>query len=86
MNVVGCLIPGPLSGDAATAAASSRLRLLPGPGFCGALTTYSAFPYETSRPAEDGARSFAAADVVAGLPAGPAAAFAGVPLANALWA
>lgn len=86
MNVVGSLTPGPLSGAAAAGAASSRLRLLPGTGFCGALTTYSAFPYATSRPAEDAARSSAAVDLVAGLPTGPAAAFAGVSLANALWA
>ncbi|WBO64804.1 hypothetical protein [Streptomyces camelliae] len=47
---------------------------------------YSAFSYEALRPAEDGARFFAAANVVASVVAGLGAAFVGVSFAQALWA
>lgn len=81
MNVIGCLILGLLSG-----AASSHVQLLLGTGLCGALTTYSTFSYETLRLAEDGARFFAAANVVASVVAALGAAFIGVAFAEALWA
>ncbi|OIJ98899.1 fluoride efflux transporter CrcB [Streptomyces monashensis] len=86
VNVVGCLILGLLSGAVATGAASSHVQLLLGTGLCGALTTYSTFSYETLRLAEDGARFFAAANVVASVVAGLGAAFVGVSCAEALWA
>lgn len=85
VNVVGCLILGLLSGAVAAGAASSRVQLLLGTGLCGALTTYSTFSYETLRLAEDGARFFAAANVVTSVVAGLGAAFAGVSLAEAMW-
>ncbi|MEV5600134.1 fluoride efflux transporter CrcB [Streptomyces sp. NPDC052299] len=81
VNVTGCLILGTLTG-----AASSHLQLLLGTGLCGALSTYSTFSYETLRLAEDGARFYAAANVVVSVVAGLGAAFAGVTLAEALWA
>lgn len=86
VNVVGCLILGLLSGAVAAGAASPHIQLLLGTGFCGALTTYSTFSYETLRLAEDGAKFFAAANVVAGVVAGLGAAFVGVSFAQALWA
>jgi CrcB protein len=55
-----------------------------GPGFCGALTTYSTFGYETVRRAEDGASFYAAANVVASVAAGLGAAFAGAMVGAAL--
>ncbi|MER6132841.1 fluoride efflux transporter CrcB [Streptomyces sp. NPDC001815] len=86
VNVAGCLILGALTGAAAAGAASSHLQLLLGTGLCGALTTYSTFSYETLRLAEDGARFLAAVNVLASLAAGLGAAFAGVSVAEALWA
>ena len=86
VNVTGCLILGLLTGAVAAGAAGSHLQLLLGTGLCGALTTYSTFSYETLRLTETGARSYAAANVFASVVAGLGAAFAGVALAQALWA
>ncbi|MFF8034439.1 MULTISPECIES: fluoride efflux transporter CrcB [unclassified Streptomyces] len=86
VNVVGCLVFGVLTGAVAHGAASDPVRLLIGTGFCGALTTYSTFSYETLRLAETGARFLAAANVAAGVVAGLGAAFAGAGLARVLWA
>lgn len=80
VNVVGCLILGLLTG---ASGADPRLRLLLGTGLCGALTTYSTFSYETLRLTETGAGLYAAANAVASVAAGLAAAFAGVALAHA---
>ncbi|MCT9089018.1 fluoride efflux transporter CrcB [Streptomyces sp. ASQP_92] len=85
VNVVGCLVLGVLTGAVSTGAASSQVQLFVGTGLCGALTTYSTFSYETLRLAEDGARVYAAANVVLSVVAGLGAAFAGVALAEALW-
>ncbi|MFD7531705.1 fluoride efflux transporter CrcB [Streptomyces sp. NPDC059849] len=86
VNVSGSLVLGLLTGAVAAGAASSHLQLLIGTGLCGALTTYSTFSYETLRLAEDGAKSYAVANVVGSVAAGLVAAFAGVALARALWA
>jgi fluoride ion exporter CrcB/FEX len=43
---------------------------LVGTGFCGALTTYSTFSYETLRLLEDGAWSRGAANVLVSMAAG----------------
>ncbi|MFD5304942.1 fluoride efflux transporter CrcB [Streptomyces rochei] len=85
VNVVGCLVLGTLAGAATHGAASASVQLLVGTGLCGALTTYSTFSYETLRLAENGARLLAAANVLAGVAAGPGAAFLGTALADALW-
>ncbi|MFE5090796.1 MULTISPECIES: fluoride efflux transporter CrcB [unclassified Streptomyces] len=85
VNVTGSLVLGLLTGAVAAGAASSHLQLLLGTGLCGALTTYSTFSYETLRLAEDGAKFYAAANVVASVVAGLGAAFAGVSAAEALW-
>lgn len=84
-NVLGCLVLGLVTGAVTSGAAGSSLQLLLGTGLCGALTTYSTFSYETLRLAEDGARFFAAANVVASLVAGLGAVFTGAALAQALW-
>ncbi|WP_328694222.1 fluoride efflux transporter CrcB [Streptomyces phaeochromogenes] len=86
VNVVGCLILGMLTGAAVAGAASSHLQLLLGTGLCGALTTYSTFSFETLRLAEDGLRLYATANVIASVVVGLGAAFAGVSVAEALWA
>ncbi|MCC3326570.1 fluoride efflux transporter CrcB [Nocardia abscessus] len=68
VNSIGCLILGALSG-AGTALAGPLFALL-GTGFCGALTTYSTFGYETVRLAERGAYFFAAMNVIVSVCAG----------------
>ncbi|MFI6881046.1 fluoride efflux transporter CrcB [Streptomyces sp. NPDC050400] len=85
VNVSGSLILGLLTGAVALGAASSQVQLLIGTGLCGALTTYSTFSYETLRLADDRARFFAAANVLASVAAGLGAAFVGAALAEALW-
>ncbi|MDX2590771.1 fluoride efflux transporter CrcB [Streptomyces sp. WI03-4A] len=85
VNVTGSLILGLLTGAVSAGAAGPHLQLLIGTGLCGALTTYSTFSYETLRLTEAGAGLYAAANVVASLVAGLAAAFAGVALAGTLW-
>ena len=65
---------------------SAYRRPLLGTGLCGALSTYSTFSYETLRLAEDGARFYAAVNVVASVVAGLGAVFVGVSVAQALWA
>ncbi|MFB7270026.1 fluoride efflux transporter CrcB [Streptomyces sp. NPDC056244] len=85
VNVVGCLILGLLTGAVTAGAASSQVQLFIGTGLCGALTTYSTFSYETLRLAEDGAKFYAAANVVASVIAGLGAVFMGVAIAEALW-
>jgi CrcB protein len=55
-----------------------------GTGFCGALSTYSTFGYETLRLAETGARFYALLNAAAGVAAGLGAAYFGMVLAQAL--
>jgi fluoride exporter len=66
-NVAGSLVLGAVSG----LAAATWLGHLVGIGFCGALTTYSTFGYETVRLASSGAWRYAVvnagATVLAGL-------------------
>jgi CrcB protein len=85
VNVVGSLVLGLVTGAVADAAASPQIQLAVGTGFCGALTTYSTFSYETLRLLEGDARLFAAANVVASIVAGVAAAFLGVAISQAIW-
>ncbi|MGK4580308.1 fluoride efflux transporter CrcB [Kitasatospora sp. HPMI-4] len=85
VNVAGCLVLGLVAGAAHAGAASAQVQLLVGTGFCGSLTTYSTFSYETLRLAETGAWLFAAANVAGSLTAGLGAAFLGNALAQALW-
>ncbi|MGH3878562.1 MAG: fluoride efflux transporter CrcB [Actinophytocola sp.] len=72
VNLVGCLILGALTG-AGTALPHPVLALL-GTGFCGALTTYSTFSYETLRLAEQKAYFYAAMNVIVSVVTGLGAA------------
>ena len=83
VNLLGCLVLGGLSG--AGLALPAPLLALLGTGFCGALTTYSTFGYETVRLLEEGAVLEAAANTAVSLAAGLAAATAGVGLAALAW-
>jgi CrcB protein len=72
VNLAGSLVLGVLAG-AGTAVPHPVLALV-GAGFCGALTTYSTFGYETLRLAEQKAYRHAALYVVATIVAGLGAA------------
>ncbi|MFJ2029264.1 fluoride efflux transporter CrcB [Streptosporangium sp. NPDC087985] len=80
VNVIGSALLGFLT----ALSMNGTVMELVGTGFCGALTTYSTFSYETLRLAEDGARLFALANVAASIVAGLAAAFCGMSLAQVL--
>ncbi|TJZ81382.1 fluoride efflux transporter CrcB [Rhodococcus oryzae] len=82
VNVIGSLILGALVGGAAH---GGEVMALVGTGFCGALTTYSTFGYETVRLVEDGVRLYALANVVVSVAAGIAAAALGFAVAHALF-
>jgi CrcB protein len=73
VNVAGCLILGGLTGAALPSAVFSLL----GTGFCGALTTYSTFGYETVRLVEQRSYRDAAVNVVVSVIAGLGAALLG---------
>jgi CrcB protein len=75
VNVVASLAAGVLAGAAGHL--SSQAAALVGTGFCGALSTYSTFSYETLRLTQDGARLYAAANVALSIVAGLAAAALG---------
>lgn len=72
VNLVGCLVLGGLAG-AGTALPGPVLALV-GTGFCGALTTYSTFSYETLRLIEQKAYFHATMNAVVSVVAGVGAA------------
>ena len=84
VNVAGSLIFGVLMGLATTGRLDPPILSLLGPGFCGGLTTYSTFGYETLRLAEDGSRFLAGVNIAISLFAGLGAAFIGFAIAAAL--
>jgi fluoride exporter len=82
VNVAGSFVVGVLGGLAASRGVSPEVLALVGTGFCGALTTFSTFGYETVVLARRGAGFWAAANVVGGVAAGLAAVYAGYLLAS----
>ncbi|MBB5783695.1 fluoride efflux transporter CrcB [Nonomuraea jabiensis] len=80
VNVAGSALLGFL----AALPAGGGAMALAGTGFCGALTTYSTFGYETVRLVEEGARFHAVANAAAAVVAGLGAAYCGAALAQAL--
>lgn len=82
VNLVGCLILGGLSG-AGLALAAPVLALV-GTGFCGALTTYSAFSYENLRLVARKAYFYAAVNATISVIAGLGAALLGYTTVHAL--
>jgi CrcB protein len=75
VNVLGCVLLGGLAG--AGAAVPSAASTLVGTGFCGALTTYSTFGYETFRLTENRAYFYAVTNVLFSVVAGLGAALLG---------
>lgn len=82
VNVAGSFVLGFLA-TASTLGLPGSISTLLGTGFCGALTTYSTFGYETVRLLEMRARFYAAANVAASIVAGLGAAVCGGALAAA---
>jgi len=73
VNVVGSLLLGAVAGSVFSGTWPQWVLTLVGTGFCGALTTFSTFGYETVRLVQDGARWAALANAVTSLAAGLAA-------------
>jgi CrcB protein len=80
VNVVGSLVLGVV----ASTSPGTGWSALVGTGFCGALTTYSTFGYETVRLAGSGERGAAWWNVVVSTVAGIAAAAVGWSVGTAL--
>jgi CrcB protein len=80
VNIAGCLILGALT----AATPPGPLLALLGTGFCGALTTYSTFSYETLRLVEQKAYFYATLNVVISVIAGLGAALVGFTTVHAI--
>jgi len=80
VNVAGSLLLGFLIGLPATATWTALL----GTGFCGALTTYSTFSWETLTLARAGHRGLALANVLLSVAAGLGAAELGLLVASSV--
>lgn len=80
VNVVGCLLLGLLTALPLAAPVAALL----GTGFCGALTTYSTFSYETFRLVQDRAWLLATLNVTISLLTGLGAVYCGLAIGQAL--
>jgi CrcB protein len=80
INVTGSLILGVLLGLTVEAGLPHDVMLLLGTGFCGALTTFSTFGFETVRLLEDGSLLEAGFNALGSLLLGTLAAIAGAAL------
>ncbi|MBN6057227.1 fluoride efflux transporter CrcB [Nonomuraea sp. RK-328] len=80
VNVIGSAVLGFL----AAAPVSGPVMTLLGTGFCGALTTYSTFGYETVRLVHAGATTYALLNALGSVAAGLGAAWCGMAVALAL--
>ena len=85
VNVAGSLLLGLILGGATAGGVSPAIVAAVGVGFCGALTTYSTFGYETVRLAEQGSVLYGFGNIIASLAAGLTAAWLGLTVAGALW-
>lgn len=85
VNVAGSFLLGALYQGLSVHGLPPAAMTLLGTGFCGALTTYSTFGYETVRLVSEGSRFYAVANVVASIVAGLGAAFTGAAVASAIF-
>jgi len=81
VNIVGSALLGGLIG----VGANSWVLAVAGTGFCGALTTFSTFGYETIRLAVDGAYAYAAGNVVLSVVTSLTAVFVAAAATRWLW-
>jgi fluoride exporter len=84
VNMAGSLILGFLLGAERHLGLPSVVFALLGTGFCGGLTTFATFGYETVRLLEDGAVGEAGVNVIGSLAVGVLAAWLGFRLAGVL--
>lgn len=84
VNVVGAFVLGLLDGLVSYQGLGPLAPTIVGTGFCGALTTFSTFSYETVRLLEEGAPAAAAWNVAGSVIAGLLSAGAGMALAAVL--
>ena len=84
VNVVGSVVLGVVASAVALRDAPTWLMTLVGAGFCGALTTFSTFGFETVRLLEEGSWGAAAINVVGSLTVGLGACAAGWSLVGLL--
>lgn len=82
VNIIGSFILGTLVGLGLHADLGSGTTAVLGTGFCGALTTFSTFSYESSRLIEAGDWRAAGINVTGSLLAGLAAASLGLAVAS----
>lgn len=80
VNIIGSFILGLLTGLGLHAHLSHDMTSTLGTGFCGALTTFSTFTFESSRLIEDGDWRAAAINVFGSLAVGLTAAVLGLTL------
>ena len=85
VNVVGSAILGFVTGATSAADVPHWVQLLVGTGFCGALTTYSTFSYETLRLFERGSRFTAGLNVAASILAALGSAYLGLAVTQSIW-
>jgi CrcB protein len=83
VNVIGSLVLGVTAG-LVSATAPQWVYPLIGTGFCGALTTFSTFTYETVRLAEEGSLAEGAVNVLGSVAVSLGACAAGFAIAAAL--
>ena len=85
VNVAGSCLLGFVYAGVAAHGLPSTVMAFVGTGFCGTLTTYSTFSFETLRLWQNGSRFYALTNVLASIIAGLGSAFVGAAIAQAIW-